>query len=286
MSEVYGFIGLGNMGLPMAANITQAGHELLVYDIADVDLSQLPGARQADHVDLLWTEAESVFLSLPNGAICKSVLETLLGCKSAVTRQIIDLSTIGTSAAREFHELLGTAGMNYIDCPVSGGVAGARAGTITLIWAGSGDLLNAHRRVLETFSGNIFHISEQPGYGQAMKLINNFLSACNMAATAEAMAFGVEEGLDMRTMLEVINVSTGYNSATRDKFLQRVVSKTYDAGFSAEHMNKDVQLYLQGTRVAGLNVQLGRQVGQIWQAMHEAMPGGDLSEIYKFISEK
>ena len=283
MKSVCGFIGLGNMGLPMAANIAKAGHELLVYDQAGVDMAELPGARLAESARDIWHNCESVFLSLPNGAICQAVLEDLLASNNAVTSTVIDLSTIGIRYARELDSTVESTEITYVDCPVSGGVMGARAGTITLIWAGSGDLLNQHRPVLESFSGNIFHINEQPGYGQAMKLINNFLSACNMAATAEAMAYGVEEGLDLATMLEVVNVSTGYNSASRDKFPQRIVTQTLDAGFTSAHMNKDVQLYLEGTQAADINVRIGAQVGELWKAMSSEMEGSDLTEIYNFV---
>jgi 3-hydroxyisobutyrate dehydrogenase len=283
MASVCGFIGLGNMGLPMAANIAKAGHELLVYDKAGVDLAELPGARLVESARDIWQSCDSVFLSLPNGAICQTVLEDLMASNNAVTSTVIDLSTIGIRYARELDSAVESTEITYVDCPVSGGVMGARAGTITLIWAGSGDLLNQHRPVLESFSGNIFHINEQPGYGQAMKLINNFLSACNMAATSEAMAYGVEEGLDLATMLDVVNVSTGYNSASRDKFPQRIVTQTLDAGFTSAHMNKDVQLYLEGTQAADINVRIGARVGELWKAMSSEMEGSDLTEIYNFV---
>ena len=283
MTQACGFIGLGNMGRPMAANIAGAGHDLLVYDKAGVDMAELPGANQTGSAQEIWRNCESVFLSLPNGAICQEVLEDLLACENAATGTVIDLSTIGIRCARELAGTVESTDITYVDCPVSGGVMGARAGTITLIWAGSVELLNQHRPVLESFSGNIFHISEQPGYGQAMKLINNFLSATNMAATAEAMAYGVEEGLVLATMLEVVNVSTGYNSASRDKFPQRIVTQSLDAGFSTAHMNKDVQLYLEGTQAADIKVRLGAQVAELWKGMDGEMADSDITEIFNYV---
>jgi len=145
--------------------------------------------------------------------------------------------------------------------------------------------LEQHRPVLESFSGNIFHIHDQPGYGQAMKLINNFLSASNMAATAEAMAYGVAEGLDLGAMLEVVNVSTGYNSASRDKFPQRIVTQSYDAGFTTALMDKDVQLFMEGVKAAGLKGQLGPAVAAIWSHCNAWDPGGDITEIYKYMKD-
>ncbi len=285
MTALFGFIGLGNMGRPMAANMAGAGHDLLVYDKAGIDLSDLPGARQAQNVQEVWHQCKSVFLSLPDGTICKQVLDSLPTSEHSVTRTVIDLSTIGISCARDLAGTLAPTGISYVDCPVSGGVQGARAGTITLIWAGPGELLQQHRSVLESFSGNIFHIHDQPGYGQAMKLINNFLSASNMAATAEAMAYGVEEGLDLSTMLDVVNVSTGYNSASRDKFPKRIATQSYDAGFSTVLMSKDVQLFREGMQEAGMKGRLSPAVADIWSDCKAWDPGCDITEIYKYLSE-
>ena len=107
-------------------------------------------------------------------------------------------------------------------------------------------MLEANRALLESFTGNVFHVGDRAGQGQAMKLANNFLSATALAATSEAVAFGVAHGLDMATMIDVLNVSTGRNSATTDKFPNRILTGSYDAGFSTAHMTKDVGLFVDG----------------------------------------
>ncbi len=282
----YGFIGIGNMGGPIAGNMAAGGFDLIVYDRAGVDVRAPEGVASAASADAVWEAAETVFLCLPDGAACADVVDGLRACKGRVTNTIIDLSTIGSEKSQVLHDVLAEAGVAYVDSPVSGGVAGARAATITVMWAGSEDLLAHHRPVLDAISGNIFHVSDSPGKGQAMKLINNFLSATNLAATAEAMAYGVALGLDMKAMLDVINVSTGRNTATEDKFPNRVLTGTYDAGFTAAMLNKDVQLFIDGEKAAGLTGALGPVMGDIWQETAETLPGSDITDIYKYMRKK
>jgi len=131
--DSYGFVGLGNMGGPMAANIAAAGHDLVVYDIAG-SAARIPnGARIASSIEDLATNARSVFLSLPDGSASLDVAHKLSGAREKRTATVIELSTIGISAARQLHRLLADATIEYIDTPVSGGTAGAHAGTVTLM---------------------------------------------------------------------------------------------------------------------------------------------------------
>ncbi len=279
----YGFIGIGNMGGPIAGNMAANGFSLIVHDKAGVDVRAPEGAADAATADAVWEAAETVFLCLPDGAACAQVVDGLLACDGRVTDTVIDLSTIGSERSQALHGVLAEAGVAYVDSPVSGGVAGARAATITVMWAGPEDLLERHRPVLDAISGNIFHVSGSPGKGQAMKLINNFLSATNLAATAEAMAYGVALGLDMKAMLDVVNVSTGRNTASEDKFPNRILTGTYDAGFTAQMLNKDVQLFIDGEKAAGLSGRLGPVVGDIWQETARTLPGSDITEVYKYM---
>jgi len=138
--------------------------------------------------------------------------------------------------------------------------------------------------LLESFTGNVFHVGDRAGQGQAMKLANNFLSATALAATSEAVAFGVANGLDMATMIDVLNVSTGRNSATTDKFPNRILSGSYDAGFSTAHMTKDVGLFVDGASSAGTAHTVAAAVTETWRACHESLPGSDFTEIWKYVS--
>ena len=282
--STYGFVGLGNMGAPMAANVVRSGFELLVYDKAGTQARAPEGAICTESLAAL-AQCQTLFLSVPDGKVSRRIAEDVLALPENRIKTLIDLSTIGPVAAQEIDALLKPSGIRYIDCPVSGGVAGARAGTITIIWAGPADLLEQHRSVLESFSGNIFHVGEQAGQGQAMKLLNNFLSATALVATSEAFAYGLSQGLELKTMIDVVNVSTGRNTASADKFPNRILSGTYNAGFYSALMRKDVDLYLDSARQSHSPTKVGTSVADQWRQMDEAMPGSDITEIFKLLRQ-
>ena len=288
MSELHpvpGFIGLGQMGQPMAANIAKAGFNPVCFDSAGTIERTPQGAISAASPEEVAARADSIFLSLPNGKIVQSVIEQIIASPKRRISTVIDLSTIGPEASRAADVSLKEAGITFIDAPVSGGRAGALAGTVTLIWAGPNAELERHRAIIDAFCGNPFHVGDAPGQGQALKLLNNFLSATAMAATSEAILFGLSHGLEMKTMLDVVNVSTGQNTATRDKFPQRILTGTYDAGFFAEHLNKDVQLYINEVHQAATPSQVGDIISDIWQSGTDSFePGTDFTRIYDYIS--
>ena len=147
----------------------------------------------------------------------------------------------------------------------------------------AGDL--AHRPVLDAFSGNVFHVGDRAGQGQAMKVLNNFLMATAMAATSEAVLYGLSQGLDMKTVLDVVNVSSGRNMATSDRFPKRVLTGTFDAGFQTGLLNKDVRLYIENVRAAGTPDAVGATVAQLWQKAADNAPDSDFSRIYEFIRD-
>ncbi len=280
----FGFAGLGQMGGPMAANIAAGGFELSVYDKAGTAERAPDKTAIAGSLEELAGGAETLFLSLPDGPATLAVARDLAAMKDRKAQQIIDLSTIGPEAAAEADGILGAAGVIYIDAPVSGGQAGAKAGTITVMWAGPEDVLESHRDVMMSFCKNLFHVGPKPGQGQAMKLLNNFLSATAMTATSEAMAFGVSQGLAMETMLDVVNVSTGRNTATSDKFPNRVLTGTYDAGFKTRLLTKDVRLFVDNAKAAGTPAEVAQTVAELWRRCDEALPDSDFSRIYEFLS--
>ena len=278
-----GFIGLGNMGAPMAANLAAAGWPLIVHDAAGTRERAPAGAITAASLAEVSAQAPVVLLSLPDSAAVDAVSDAILAAPSNITARVIDTSTIGIAAARRVHEKLAAAGIEYVDAPVSGGVAGARAGSVSIMVAGPAESFEALRPMLESFTGNAFHVGVEPGQGQAMKVLNNFLSGTAMAATSEAVAFGASQGLGLATMLDVLNVSTGRNTATSDKFVNRILTETYDAGFSCEQMNKDLSLYREGLAQSGAADPVSGAVAEIWQRFHQASPNSDISRIYPFI---
>jgi 3-hydroxyisobutyrate dehydrogenase len=282
--KTVGFIGLGKMGAPMAANLAKACDAFVCYDVLGTAERAPAGATIATSVDGVARAADTILLSVPNGVATLGVVAEIAECADRRTTTVIDLSTIGPDAATKAAAILRAYNIEYCDGPVSGGAAGARAGTISLMFGGPTAVLDDHRALLNAFAGHVFHVGEQAGQGQAMKLANNYLSATALAATSEAIAFGMAHGLDMATMVDVINVSTGRNSASADKFPNRVMSGTYDAGFSTSHMAKDVDLFVSGAKVSGTAGAVARAVNDTWQAADIAMPGSDFTEIWKHVS--
>jgi 3-hydroxyisobutyrate dehydrogenase len=281
-----GFIGLGKMGGPMAANVALAAPGLVCFDVAGTEDRLPAGAIAAASISELAGQCVTVFISVPDGAATLDVARQLTATSGAVVETVIDLSTIGPKAAIEAAALLQPAGISYCDGPVSGGAAGARAATISLMFAGPPAVLDANRALLESFTGNVFHVGDRAGLGQAMKLANNFLSATALAATSEAVAFGIAHGLDMSTMIDVLNVSTGRNSATTDKFPNRILSGTYDAGFSTAHMTKDVGLFVEGAGEARTAATVAVAVTETWRGCDGALPGSDFTEIWRYVSTR
>jgi len=282
----FGFAGLGQMGGPMATNMSAAGFDLSVYDKAGTAERAPDGAKPAVTLAELAANAETLFLSLPDGVATLAVAGELAAMEDRATTVAVDLSTIGPEAAKEADGLLGKSGVTYVDAPVSGGQSGARAGTITVMWAGPADVLEAHRDVMMSIAKNLFYVGPTPGQGQAMKLLNNFLSATAMAATSEAVTFGLSQGLDMKTILDVVNVSSGRNTATSDKFPNRVLTGTFDAGFKTRLLTKDVRLYLENAQAAGIPSDVGNTVAGLWRRYDEAMEDSDFTRIYEFISSQ
>ena len=285
-SAPVGFIGLGNMGQPMAACLATGGVPLLVHDAAGTADRAPEGAEAANSTAAVARRAGIVFLSLPDGTAVMSVAAEIVETPARATTLVVDLSTIGIDAARATKAILDTAGVEYLDAPVSGGVVGAVAGTISIMAAGRLETFERLQGLFGHFTGNAFHVGETVGQGQAMKLANNFLSATAMAATSEAITFGEANGLDMKTMLDVINASTGRNTATSEKFPRRVLTGTYDAGFSSALIAKDVRLYMEGVGQTGTRAVLGKVVSTTLDQLESAMPGADFTRIYKFSGGK
>lgn len=281
-----GFIGLGNMGAPMAVNLANAGWSMIAHDAAGTRERAPAQAIVADSVAEVASRAEVILLSLPDSVVVDAVSDAILAAPSVITKRVVDTSTIGIAQARRIHEKLAAAGIEYVDAPVSGGVAGARAGTVSIMVAAPAPSVEALRAMLDGFTGNVFHVGVEPGQGQAMKILNNFLSGTAMAATSEAVAFGDSQGLDLATMLDVLNASTGRNTATSDKFVKRILTETYDAGFSCTQMNKDMGLYRQGLAASGCSDPVSGAVAGLWRRFLEHSPTADITRLYPFVKSK
>ena len=288
MGEQLGFVGLGNMGGPMARRLIDAGHKLAVYDIRDEAMAPLTarGAARMQSSRAVADASDIVFFSLPEP---KDVQGEALGAAGVAAgkraKTLVDLSTTGPRTTALVVAGLAEKGIATIDSPVSGGVAGAEKGTLAVMASGPGKLVGELKPILGTF-GKVFHVGERPGMGQAMKLCNNILSATSMAVTAEAMVMGVKAGLDPKLMLEIINSGTGRNTATENKFPNEVITRRFTQGFYTGLMYKDVRLALEEAEVLQVPMWVGSAVRMMWQlANSERGPQSDFTEIVKLVEE-
>ena len=285
MINSYGFIGLGEMGKPIATNLLKSSKKLTVYDIDDLENKAPKGSFIAKSLEQLVSVSEIIFISVPDGKASSNVINNILNSNEKLVSHIINLSTIGLQETKPLIEALNKANISYIDAPVSGGKSGAINATITIMWSGSQKLLDEIRDDLDCFSKSIFFVGKEPGQGQIMKLINNYLSAVAMSSTSEAILLGLKNNLDMETMLNVLNVSTGKNSATLDKFPNRILTESYDAAFRMSLMNKDLELYLSEAISNGMPIKIAKVVKNYFQEGEKSLPLGDFTEIYKVIKK-
>lgn len=264
MSDIgpLGFIGLGRMGGAMAGRLLDAGHRVVVYDVDAQSCDRLAarGALVAPGLAAVGDAAPIVFSSLPSPQI---VLDAILGpgglCEGARLEVCVDLSTSGPAAAIRIAEGLAKRGVASLEAPVSGGIKGAREGKLSLMVAGPKSAWTRVDPALALF-GRSFFIGEAPGAGQTMKLVNNLLGACAIAITAEGMTIGTKAGLDPKRMIEVLNASTGRNSATEDKWPRAVLPRTFDFGFAAGLCLKDVRLCVAEAEALGVPLAVGAAV--------------------------
>jgi len=283
--STYGFVGLGNMGGPMAANLARFGAELVVFDKAGSAARAPAGARAATSLADLAARAETIFLSLPDGPVVLDVLAQVGGSSDRAVSTVIDLSTVGIELARRAFAEARAMGLAYVDAPVSGGRSGAVEATISVMWAGPADVLEAHRPALEAMAKHVFHVGTEAGQGQALKLLNNFLSATSTAATGEALLFGLAQGLEMETILDVVNVSTGRSHASAEKYVRRVLTGTFDSGFATRLMAKDVRLFAEAAGAAGTPHEIAAAVRALWDAVDAGLPGSDHTEVFAFLRD-
>jgi 3-hydroxyisobutyrate dehydrogenase-like beta-hydroxyacid dehydrogenase len=264
MSEC-GFIGLGRMGGAMARRLIEAGHGVIAFDVSATacDALAVRGASIASSARAVADSVPVVFLSLPNPQV---VVDTMLGEQGAIDGNrlevCVDLSTSGPEAAIKLAVVLAERNIASLEAPVSGGVKGAREGTLSLMVSGPQTAWQRVRPLLEIF-GRPFFMGETAGAGQTMKLVNNLLGACAIAITAEGMTIGVKAGLDPVRMIDVLNVSSGRSSATLDKWPRAVLPRTFDFGFAAGLCLKDVRLCLAAARALGVPLGVGTAVCEL-----------------------
>jgi 3-hydroxyisobutyrate dehydrogenase-like beta-hydroxyacid dehydrogenase len=287
MTRRLGFIGIGNMGLPMASRLMDRGYGLSVFDIRGDAVQPLVtgGARLAKSPAEVASEAETVLVSLPTPEVVREVALGANGIvKGSIVRTYVDLSTTGPRVAELVEKELREKGIEVLDAPVSGGVSGAEKGTLTVMVSGTLSVFEDVKPLLEIIGRKVIYVGQRPGLAQMMKLVNNFLNATALAASSEAFVLGVKAGLNPEIMLKVFNESTGRNSATEDKFPRSILPRTFDWGFKTDLMYKDVKLCLEEAETLGVPMWVGNAVRQLW-AYAVSQGGGprDFTTIIQYI---
>jgi 3-hydroxyisobutyrate dehydrogenase-like beta-hydroxyacid dehydrogenase len=288
-AERIGFIGVGRMGGPMAARLIDAGHSLTVCDSDEGAVRTLvnAGAERASSPAAVASAARVVFASLPTPQVVLDVVAGPNGIREGTTiRTFADLSTSGAAAATQIDQALRERGIDAFDAPVSGGVAGARAGTLALMVSGPQRAFGAIEPLLRVL-GRVFFVGERPGLGQTLKLANNLMSQAAIAITAEALALGVKAGLDPKVMLEVLNASSGRNTASADKFPNHVLTRRFDFGFSTGLALKDVRLCLEEAVALGAPMTLGFAVQKLLSDTENLFgPASDCTCVARTVEER
>ncbi|MEO2265932.1 3-hydroxyisobutyrate dehydrogenase [Pseudoalteromonas pernae] len=291
-----GFIGLGNMGAPMARNLIKAGHEVQVFDLNQHVVSQLAeeGATACKNAVDVTVDAQFVISMLP---AAKHVQQLYLGenglieCLSQDTL-VIDCSTIDAASAKHVGETLESKGISFVDAPVSGGVAGAAAGTLTFIVGGDDAHFEAVKPILENMGKNIFHAGAM-GAGQVAKICNNMLLSILMAGTSEAIQMGINHGLDPKVLSDIMLSSSGRNWTLElynpcPGVIDSVPSSNnYEPGFMVDLMAKDLGLAMEAAQHSGSATPLGALSKNLYTLLQNQGAGKqDFSSIFTLFEKK
>ncbi len=286
-----GFIGLGAMGLPMTRHLVEAGHEVTVASRGrgPIEAAVAFGAIEGDSPAAVARSADVVFLCVPNSPEVVSVVDALLPVLGP-GKTVVDTSTIDPEVERSQHERVAATGAHYLEAPLSGGTAGAQAGTLTLMVGGDESVLDDVRPALEPFARLVVHVGG-PGMGQVVKLCNNLIYAAQMTATAEATAMARKAGVDAVKLYEVLTHATGDCVAVRTRLpVPGVVpdspaSNGWKPGFMTDLMAKDLDLALAFAAKTGVPVATTATARQALTAASTAGYGReDFSAVAKVVA--
>lgn len=283
------WIGLGNMGGPMAANLVAAGHRVLGFDLVEAARQRAAqtGVELAASIPAAVAQAEVVFTMLPKAQHVTSVLygEDGILASARPGAVLVDSSTIDVEHAVEFHRAATQAGFGFLDAPVSGGVSGAAAGTLTFMVGGEPEVLARVRGLIEVLAGRIFHLGDA-GKGQAAKIVNNMMLGITLAATSEGAVLAQRLGLDARAFYELASVSSGDSWSLRTWYPvagvvdSAAVNRGFEPGFSVDLLAKDLGLALQAAESVAAPLRYARQVADDLAGLIEAGYGPKDSSIF------
>jgi len=284
-----GYVGIGMMGGPMAANLARGGHDMVVYDLnrdaLDAFTREHENARPANGLAAVGQGAEAVFTCLPNGKIVRDAVIGEGGMLDGLEEGsvLVDMSSSAPMGTIELGKTLAEKGVRMVDAPVSGGVPRAIEGTIAIMVGGEKEDIERVRPALENMGGQIFETGGL-GSAHAMKSINNVMSAVNMVVGIEALVVGKKFGLDPENMVDILNFSSGKNSATEGKLKQYVLSREFNSGFAMDLMIKDVATALDLAHEMGVPWMIGSTCYEMYQAArNQLIANADNSDIARWI---
>ncbi|ANK89356.1 MULTISPECIES: 3-hydroxyisobutyrate dehydrogenase [unclassified Rhizobium] len=287
------FIGLGNMGGPMAANLVKAGHEVLGFDLAASVLkaAEASGVKAASHASQAVKDAEIVITMLPQGRHVLTAWTDILQTAAQGTL-VIDCSTIDVESSRKAHEMAKAAGCLSLDAPVSGGTGGATAGTLTFMAGGSDEAFAGAKPILEAMGKKIVHCGEA-GAGQAAKICNNMILGISMVGVCEAFVLAEKLGLSHQALFDVASTSSGqcWSINTYCPVPGPVptspANNGYKPGFAAALMLKDLRLSQEAALASGASTPMGAEAAQLYALFEKQGNGGrDFSAIIEMFREK
>jgi 3-hydroxyisobutyrate dehydrogenase len=285
-AQSIGFLGLGNMGAPMARRLVEAGHDVVGFDTQPGARDRLKeqGGRVGEDATALAGQ-RVIILMLPTSDVVESVLITGgLAAALAPGTLVIDMSSSEPMRTRALAEKLAVDGIRLIDAPVSGGVKGAELGTLTIMAGGSEADIAEGRAVLDTL-GSVRRVGDV-GAGDALKALNNLLSATHLWATSEAVLVGERFGLDPAVMIEAINGSSGRSGSTDNKWPNFILTERYDSGFGLQLMAKDMRIARSLAQQLGVPFTLGDEATALWSSIAEkAAPGADHTEVARLLRD-
>ncbi|MFP5395952.1 MAG: 3-hydroxyisobutyrate dehydrogenase [Alphaproteobacteria bacterium] len=283
------FIGLGNMGGGMAANLVKAGHDVHAFDLSAEALARAKdnGCQTYTSVREAVQGADAVVSMLPNGAIVESVYTADVIGHAPTSALLLDCSTIDVATARKVEEAARAAGYEMVDAPVSGGIAAANGGTLTFMVGGSTEAFAKAEPILSAMGKAVIHAGGS-GAGQAAKICNNMILGATMIATCEAFALADKLGLDLQTFFDISSKASG-QSWSMTAYCpvpgvgpQSPADNGYQGGFAAGLMLKDLKLAMEAAQAAGAKVPMGQRAEELYEAFANAGNAGvDFSGIIK-----
>lgn len=287
-----GFVGIGNMGHPMAANLIKAGLGVMVYDVSQDNLRKLADAHAvpvAATLAELGANSDVVITMLPDGQVVRRVVignasgDDCLLRGLATGSTVVDMSSSAPIGTRRLGDELRPQRISLLDAPVSGGVKGAVAGTLSIMVGGDRELAERMDGLLAPM-GRRFYVGTL-GSGHAAKVLNNYVSAAGLVAAAEAVLIAQRLGIEPQVLLNVINASTGRNNSTENKFSQFILNEQFNSGFALGLMAKDLALAMEVADGCGVQAELGQSTLALWKKAETMLGGGaDHTEIARYVN--